>query len=105
VCGELLISVENQQFATHTFVAMVETADLRNCDHLPSGGRMNWTRSRALLQQRQIEEREKGRVRSAREDRRGLEGGVLCRTQIVGFGIPKKGRDHSDAETRQNKGQ
>jgi len=36
------------------FVAMVQTTDLRNCDHLPSGGRMNWTRSRALLQQRQM---------------------------------------------------
>jgi hypothetical protein len=33
---------------------MVQTTDLRNRDHVPSGGRTNRTMSRAVLHQRQM---------------------------------------------------
>jgi len=48
------ITWQSGSLGCEAFVAMVQTTDLRNCDHVTSGAGMNWTRSRTVLQQRQM---------------------------------------------------
>jgi hypothetical protein len=37
-----------------TFVPMMETADLRQCDHSPSFRRLHWSTTRSVLLQRKV---------------------------------------------------